>query len=243
MLLPALAKAKTKAQGIQCMNLTRQMTLGSIMYSSDNNDRICQNINGVNYKGLGSDLPMGWVRNWENFVPNNAGNYDPAGILTGLLAPYVANNVNTYKCPADNYMCVKPGQQVPRLRSFSMNAYLGSSAADVSYANTYQLWTKLGAITRPADIFMFVDENPDSINDGFMLIGPSSAQNWVNDWPAAYHNGACGFSFSDGHSAIQKWRGPTATYKVKAQGESLNSSPWFGGTEMTWAFEHATRPR
>src|SRR6267378_4205086 len=112
LLLPALGKAKIKAQGIQCMNLSRQLTLCAIMYSADNNDLIC--INKVGTPGMGADGPLSWVRSWENLLPNNDGNYEPRGILNGLLSPYVANNLNAYKCPADTYLSVKAGQRIPR---------------------------------------------------------------------------------------------------------------------------------
>jgi len=240
LLLPALGKAKVKAQGIQCMNLSKQLTLGAIMYSGDNAELICINREGT--PGMGADGPMGWVRSWENFLPNNAGNYEPRGILNGLLAPYVANQQTTYKCPADIYPCLRAGQKVPRLRSFAMNAYLGGNdATSFGYA-AYQSWIKFTAIARPANIFMFVDENPDSINDGFMIIGPSQNA-WRNDWPGSYHNGACGFSFADGHSEIHKWTGPTRYHPVAAQGESLNPG-WVANTptdsDVIWAFAHAT---
>ncbi len=241
MLLPVLGKAKVKAQGIQCMNLTRQMTLGAIMYSGDNADFIC--LNKLGTPGMGADGPLSWVRSWENFLPNNEGNYEPRGILNGLLAPYVANNQAAYKCPADIYQCVRAGQKLPRLRSFAMNAYWGGAEA-TSYGYTgYQTWKKFTSIQRPANIFLFVDENPDSINDGFMIIGPSQ-NTWRNDWPGSYHNGACGFSFADGHSEIHKWTGPTRNRPVKAQGESLNPG-WAANTptdnDVIWAFAHATQ--
>lgn len=244
MLLPALTKAKQKAQGIQCMSNTKQLAMASIMYSGDFRDAIV--LNPVLKTGTGADGTNAWAVNWENFLPNNAGNFEPRGLRNGLLAPYVANNLAIYKCPADMYLATKGTQKLPRVRSLSMNAYLGSDdAANGIYSYPYKTFKKLPAVTRPAKFFMFVDEHPDSINDGFMIVGPSQDE-WKNDWPGCYHNGACGFSFCDGHSEIHKWQGPTARHPVKAVGESMNPG-WTTGLspdpDIIWALEHATEPQ
>jgi len=241
LLLPALSKARIKAQAIQCMNNGRQLTLAAIMYSGENSDAFL--LNPVGTTGMGANGPLGWVRNWENFLPNNPGNYDDTGILNGLLAPFAANNLRAFKCPADKYQAAKTGTFFDRVRSYSLNAYLGSDTAANTYGySQYKIWKKTTEVRRPAQIFMFVDEHPNSINDGFMIVGPSQ-NTWRNDWPGSFHNGACGFSFVDGHSEIHKWTGPTKDRKVVTSGESLNPG-WVANSptdnDVIWTFDHAT---
>jgi prepilin-type processing-associated H-X9-DG protein len=50
---------------------------------------------------------------------------------------------------------------------------------------------------------MFVDEHPDSINDGYFL-NKAHELEWL-DLPASYHNGAANFGFADGHARSQRW--------------------------------------
>ena len=77
----------------------------------------------------------------------------------------------------------------------------------------YKQYLKQGQIPRPAKTWLFLDEHPDSINDGYFINNPT-ASNW-QDVPASYHNGACGFSFADGHSEIKKWRSNSSKYPVQ----------------------------
>src|SRR5262249_18701318 len=77
----------------------------------------------------------------------------------------------------------------------------------------YKQYLKQSQIPKPAKTWLFLDEHPDSINDGYFINNPQ-----VNAWqdiPASYHNNACGFSFADGHSEIKKWRDPASIYPVK----------------------------
>src|SRR5579862_7004618 len=118
MLLPVLASAKLRAQGIQCMNNTRQITLGWLMYADDHNGTLI-----VNHAGSGApDTTLSWVTGWEDY------NNSPADTSTAflikpanaLMAPYL-NNAAAYKCPADQSRS-NGGSGQPRVRSYSMNA-------------------------------------------------------------------------------------------------------------------------
>jgi prepilin-type processing-associated H-X9-DG protein len=200
MLLPALAKAKTKAEGISCLNNLKQLQLAWRMYSEDNNDSVARN--------LGAALTNGaWVTGWLNW-----GTGSPAGANTNnsylidcQLGPYVAKNVGIYKCPADKL----PSNIGPRNRSISMNGYVGGRVMWDTYSETsFRIFVKLSQFTAPgpAMTWVFLDEHPDGINDGLFGVWMSK-QTW-DDVPASYHNGACGFSFADGHAEIKKWQDP-----------------------------------
>ena len=214
MLLPALTKAKQKAHGTYCMNNTRQVTIGWVLYTSDNEDKL---MNGQPVKG-----GMDWTLNSEN--TNASLLIDPQ---QSLLANYVKSSA-VWKCPADVY--ASPAG--PRVRSLSVNAAVVGSKVKVGPEPQYPLGRKyLDQPTKmshlnvpgPATVFVCVDEHPDSINDSVFHVVPGNAPaSYVwRDLPASYHNGACGFSYADAHSEIKKWRDPRTRQPVL-----MKQKPW-----------------
>ena len=231
MLLPALSKAKTKAQGIGCLSNTKQITLAWTLYSGDANERVANNY-GVTetIEAITSGVFDNWVNNvmtWgASGTTEDRSNTNRAWVVSGVLGKYTAGAVGAYKCPADKYLS-KP-QTVAgypeRNRSLAMNSIFGRfrsvTTADPTAQGinkgvdwgfgTFRQYLKQTQIPRPAKTWVVMDEHPDSINDGFYVNNPS-AGNW-QDLPASYHNGACGFSFADGHSEIKKWLSGTSKY-------------------------------
>ncbi len=203
MLIPALSKAKSKAQGIKCMNNTRQLGYAYFMYASDNNDRVAD---------AGDFVGAGWL-DWLT-TPINTNLQLLLDPNMACLAKYFANSKNVYKCPSDNFL--SPVQRAQgwseRVRSVSMNTYSGTdTGSDVSGFNQWRGFRKISDLRNPGpvDIFIFLDEHPDSINDAVffpILNGYGGLYGWC-DIPANYHNGACGFAFADGHSQIKRWLG------------------------------------
>jgi prepilin-type N-terminal cleavage/methylation domain-containing protein/prepilin-type processing-associated H-X9-DG protein len=185
LLLPALTKAKTKAEGVGCLSNLRQLGIAWQMYTDDNYGVMVFNAPG------GGTNPVTWVNGWLDWG-TASDNTNQLLLTQGLLGPYTARTLGVYKCPADRV----PADNGPRVRSVSMNTYLNRQG----FASSYQKYAQLN---RPSMIWVFVDEHPDSINDGcFSTLAP--ANTW-NDLPASYHNGACGFAFADGHDEIKKW--------------------------------------
>jgi type II secretory pathway pseudopilin PulG len=229
LLLPALASAKQKAQGVQCMNNHRQLALAWRMYSDDNSDWLIYASTSV------STGPPGSSSNWpDDFAWSgahmdsdgaNLTNWDPTyDMMKRPLWPY-NKSVGIYKCPSDR-STVQTAQGVkPRILTMSMNLYVGGFAPDLSmgdplpsgtdghwaYAAPYTIFTKLQSITAPSRIFVFLDMREDRINwSNFMTVmygysprDPSQYQ--FGDLPAFYHHRACGFSFADGHSEMHRW--------------------------------------
>ena len=199
LLLPALNRARAKAEGIGCLNNLKQVQLAWGMYADDNNSRLAEN------RGM-SVTSNAWVTGtlgWDStFVPR-PDNTNTLFLTEGELGPYVAKNVGIFKCPADKY----PGARGPRVRSISMNGFAGDVDGINNGLNpSWKRYLKLTDITAPppAMCWILLDEHPDSINDPLFSVLMTPGALWT-DVPASYHNGACGFSFADGHSEIRKW--------------------------------------
>ena len=254
LLLPALAKAKIRAQAIGCMNNTRQMTLAWILYAGDNNDH-CVNNFGVNetYTEIANKTYGTWcvdVMSWDL----NQSNTNAALLRVSLLGPYTTGATGAYKCPADKYLSTvqKNAGWTARLRSISMSAYFGlfsPAKGDITYSgrnefNTnWRQFLKLADIPQPSNILLMLDEHPDSINDAYYDINnpdPTvNSSNW-GDLPASYHNGAAGFSFADGHSEIHRWVCPSTIRPVNPNGGFNGSIPANEQADYRWVAQRTS---
>jgi prepilin-type N-terminal cleavage/methylation domain-containing protein/prepilin-type processing-associated H-X9-DG protein len=225
MLLPVLGKAKQKAQGIQCMSNMKQLSLGWQMYSGDNQGHLAPNGDEAAQPSSVTDTSSQnaqWCPGRQDVVtagngaqlsPLNTttGNVGYQWIQLGLIYPYV-QTVSIYHCPADNTFAQA---NYPRVRSMSMNAWLnpiniwgGDTTAGVNLI-MYRKESDM-ANPGPANLWLFLDENPTSINDAYFVCDPNQPnfQTQWTDYPAFYHNNAGGIVFADGHASIHKWRDP-----------------------------------
>ncbi len=229
LLLPVLARAKARAQGIVCLNNTRQLGLASQIYASEHNDGLPYNLGMA---GSSFRTPLNWVNNvmtWD-LSPDNT---NLATLTDSGLGPFVSGNTRVYRCPSDDVLSAAQraaGWQA-RIRSYSMNALVGN-AGDISIngfntnAPDYTQFFELTEIPQPSEIFVFLDEHPDSIDDGYFVervpsetysystwpgSPPGSSQQWL-DLPATYHDRATAMSYADGHSALHRWTEP-GTYR------------------------------
>jgi prepilin-type N-terminal cleavage/methylation domain-containing protein/prepilin-type processing-associated H-X9-DG protein len=212
MLLPAMSAVKSKAKATYCLNNLKQVQLAIVMYTGDNSDKFPENPGAT-------ITPNSWVTgklSWD--LPPSPSNPDNTNILdltAGEIGSYVAKSVNIFKCPADTY----PGARGPRIRSISMNGFVG----DVSNINArlnpgWKRYLKTTDCTSPGPSLTWVllDECPDSINDDFFSVtmAGGSAATWT-DVPASTHSGAGGFSFADGHAEIKRWLDENTRAPVK----------------------------
>jgi prepilin-type N-terminal cleavage/methylation domain-containing protein/prepilin-type processing-associated H-X9-DG protein len=233
MLLPALGRAKAKAQGIQCLNNTKQLMMAWRLYADDNNDKVAGNFTIPGTQAtINNKTFLSWANNVMDWTASDTwGNFNLDYIRNGVIAQYLSKNVGVYKCPADNFLSIaqRNSGKTARARSLSMNAFFGPytenkadawSTGTTTYAAGWRQWLKLSSVPRPSNYWVVIDEHPDSINDGFFLNTPGvpTTQGAWQDMPASYHGGACGISFADGHSEIHRWRSSASIVKVTTLG-------------------------
>ena len=251
-LLPALAKARLKAQGTFCMNNVRQLLLGWSMYADDYEGRLAPNW-GSGTAGVDVNSPS-WVAGVMDYTSSTHNtNIDyllhpgvgdrPYG---GLLGPYT-RSARIYRCPADRSWVEIGGKRHERVRSVSMNMYTGANwmgPLAVEGLNAgYFIYRKISdfRVLAPSLAWVVLDEHEDSINGpGFvvdMIRGGPTAQ--LIDVPGSYHNGACGFGFADGHAEIKLWKDdriilPVQRETISARTQAPDS--W----DITWLQERTS---
>ncbi|MDB6122277.1 MAG: xcpT 2 [Pedosphaera sp.] len=224
LLLPALSKAKAKAEGIYCLNNLKQVQLACLMYADDNHEQLPEN------RGT-TITPNSWVTGvmkWDAPPsPTWPDNYNTDYLTAGEIGPYIAKSIGSFRCPADKF----PGAKGTRVRSISMNGFMG----DVDNINGkatlnpgWKIFLKSSDIVTPGPSMTWVllDEHPDSINDGLFSV-KMTGTTWT-DVPASYHNGACGFSFADGHTEIKKWLDANSVqpvFRINPSAGNQKSSP------------------
>jgi prepilin-type N-terminal cleavage/methylation domain-containing protein/prepilin-type processing-associated H-X9-DG protein len=228
MLLPALAKAKSKAQGIMCMNNGKQMMLAWKTYSGDFNNLLPPN---EDTSALDACV---WLRGHAANSPDATNTLLFTDARNNVLANYTGKNIKIYKCPADPATVLAGGVRVPTLRSFAMNQAVGTVCGNFKRGagghsipvlatdglwlngahshrsgNPFRTFGKDSDFASPAMTWVFIDEHHNSINDagfGHPGLPPGVTIRWV-DFPAIYHNGAGGLAYADGHSEIKRWKG------------------------------------
>jgi prepilin-type N-terminal cleavage/methylation domain-containing protein len=212
LLLPVLAKAKIKAQATYCINNLKQVQLAILMYAFDNAEKYPENpgstvtLNSWITGNLSWDLPPRVA---------NADNYNTGLLTAGEIGPYVTKNTGIFKCPADVYL----GQKGARVRSISMNGFVGDVLNINGYAGMNPGWKRILKtgdlnLMGAANIWFVIDECPDSLNDDFFSVIMLAGKAWT-DVPASTHAGAGGFSFGDGHAEIKKWLDASTKAPVK----------------------------
>ncbi len=245
MMLPALSKAKVRTQGVSCMGNVKQMGLAWRLYVEDNNDRL--------FPALGETKTNDWV--WGNYLtlemPSLDGNWNADKYLKqSPLWSYTGNSFALWRCPGDRSMARNAsGQTVSRIRSVSINNWVGGPQWPLSKDNPWRVYRKASEMNNPgpSETFVFTDERADSIGDGCFLVdmagyadNPAAAT--MADFPGSYHNGAGSFTFADGRAEVKKWRDARTTPPLNyAHDMGLNvASP--NNPDVFWLQFHSTRP-
>jgi prepilin-type N-terminal cleavage/methylation domain-containing protein/prepilin-type processing-associated H-X9-DG protein len=237
MLLPALSKAKLKAQGIYCMNNLKQMHLAWMMYADDNSGILAPN--NMSLSGTSASAGSGWCDGWMDFSPANTDNTNTAVLMNSRLGTYT-RTPSIYHCPGDFSRTPILGA---RVRSVSMNSYIVGSGQTIGTVNdpNYFAYKKLSGMNRPSpsQIWVFIDERDHSITDA--SYGQYMTKDNMLDWPGIYHNGACGLSFADGHAEIHKWLDADTKHPFPSGTQGDWGNPiYHSPNDMAWLSERTT---
>jgi prepilin-type N-terminal cleavage/methylation domain-containing protein/prepilin-type processing-associated H-X9-DG protein len=204
LLLPSLGKSKAQAEGVTCANNLQQLSLAWVLYSEDNGDLL------VNNHGVPETLALRntWANNVEDWL-NSDDNTNLIYLTDSLLGPFANRSTKIYKCPADR----ESAPNGPRIRSMSMNAMAGDPGELTNRFNPlYVQFYKLADIRNPSGIFVFLDEQADTINDGFFV---NKLENYAwGNLPGSYHNGGVNLTFADGHQESHHWLVPSTVRPV-----------------------------
>jgi prepilin-type N-terminal cleavage/methylation domain-containing protein len=257
MLLPSLARAKSKAKGIACLNDHRQLSIAWRLYTEDNRDTLLYASGSIT-----GFQPGVWMGGGLDFNGGNLSNWDPSvDIYKSPMWPY-CKSLSIFKCPEDTSYVVVNGTNAPRVRTMVMNLYLGGfygSGGGVFDDKSWCLFRKQSDLNNPgpAKIFVFTDEREDAINWGNFYTDMAGAPTLTQpgntaafklaDMPSYYHGpGACAYSMADGHSEMRKWKDartmspPLRHQQLTFDGYTEVASP--RNMDIAWLQEHSTRP-
>jgi prepilin-type N-terminal cleavage/methylation domain-containing protein/prepilin-type processing-associated H-X9-DG protein len=245
MLLPALAKAKMKAQRIQCISNLKQFAVAWHMFNLDNDGKIPSaypTYGGFTQTWCGGNAETGGDKG--SYVYYGA---ETTGIELGTLWPY-QKSLGVYHCPADMRLSTDPAvpaqfKNKPILRTISMNSYLGGTAFPntgctplTGYAGNdplHPVYTKEAQMKNPGQTWMVLDEDQESINDAMMLVDVGGSARFL-DLPSRAHGNGYGINFCDGHAEIYVFRDPASINWHKNQSRPLGGvNDWMRLTNVT----------
>ena len=228
LILPAISNAKGKGYGVVCLNNMRQLALAWNVYAEDRDGYLAYNY-GVSdtYATITNGQFLNWANNvmtWDLQEDNTNETY----LANGGLGPYLSGVVSPFRCPADRVVSSKQRDAGwrERTRTYSMNAMVGYAGTFIKGGTNinnpkFKQFTKLNEIPDPSAIFVFIEEHPQSINDGYFLNKPNALPPHWYDLPAAYHNGGANLSFADGHIEYRKWLSPGTIHPHVENGVAL----------------------
>jgi len=241
LLLPSLSRAKEEARRIKCSNNQRQLGLTWLLYSGENEDRLANN--GYVGNGGNASNPM-WVQ----------GHLNPARASTDLtnqsllldpryaqFAPYL-QSIASYKCPSDHKTVRAGNRQLPKIRSYSMNWFVGyvrGQGGREEPPPTFLRYSKSSQMTDPARLFVFLDVHPESIC--WPLFGVNGVSGFFM-FPASYHNRSAVLTFGDGHIESHRWSDGRTIQPGNIDWHAHNQ-PSRGNPDLVWLQERASLPR
>jgi prepilin-type N-terminal cleavage/methylation domain-containing protein/prepilin-type processing-associated H-X9-DG protein len=251
MLLPALGKAKTKAQGILCMSNHKQLLLGWVLYSGDSQERLPYAYAPESNPNTSDGA---WVQGDLDITnPSANGNWNSNWLAQSVLWKYIGQSRGVWKCPGDRSTAIyNTRRTVPRIRSMAMSIWTGGNqGTDGNWGPLWKVNTKQSDFTDPGPSMTYVllDEREDSINDGFFVVSmdnssfsrtPNLGSIRMVDVPASYHNGAGGFSFADGHAEIKRWLDNRTKPPIR-KGAWVTSGVQGNNRDVMWMQERSTR--
>lgn len=208
----SLAGGSRSSQADLCRSNHRKLIQAWLMYSDDNNGSLVPNGGSVGDGGPGSGQ-QSWASGWMDFTshPDNINtDYLVASDKTGyygLLGPYLQRDPKYFHCPSDASSVQIYGTYQRRVRSVSMNGWMGGYAWNGE--DQFVVYKKTSEISDPSGKFVTVDERADSINDSWLATDMGNQQ--IIDFPGVYHSGGTWLSFADGHVEFRRWSDAATT--------------------------------
>jgi prepilin-type N-terminal cleavage/methylation domain-containing protein len=223
MMVPALAQTRQNSQVIGCLANQRRLAAAWIMYARDNTDQLVPNRSLNGQPNLSENpltdpnlQPGGIYAQW---CPGDMQNVQCAThqalwIEAGLLYPYL-KTLNVYHCPADHSLLphgVPLSVQQPAIHTYSMNCWMqsidgaGYQTTPFNGITSYAVYTKLSDMVKPgpSKTWVFIEENPYSIDDAYFVVDPRQTTSWDN-LPAVLHGNASVLAYADGHTDAHRW--------------------------------------
>jgi prepilin-type processing-associated H-X9-DG protein len=229
--LPSHANHRVAGQRASCLENLRQLTRAWISYAEDNQGLLAGNLDGGSAQMITS-TNLTWAVGWLALDTQRIDNTNWVALMHSQLGEYLPSHA-VFKCPADLSLGPVPGgQRLPRVRSYSMNTYVGNRQ-HFPYTSGYRQFRHMSEITdpSPAQLFVFLDERDDSINDAAFFVDmagfepPSPSSYYIVDYPADWHNRAGNFAFADGHTETWRWQDVRTTpFHRPGQSLPLNSA-------------------
>jgi prepilin-type N-terminal cleavage/methylation domain-containing protein/prepilin-type processing-associated H-X9-DG protein len=248
LLLPALAKAKMKAKTAQCLSNHKQLQLAWQLYALENEDHLVPN--GQNApRPPRTDLKYWWAQGQMDYDGDNTENTNVALLLNenyALLGKH-SRESKIYRCPSDTSKVVINGKPSDRIRSVSMNVYLGGLLNCMSFDAEPWGIQKLTQIPNPSQTFVFIDEHSDSISFIHFWVGSEvGAKARFTSYPAAYHNNGAVLSFADGHVENHRWTDPRTKIPVRHKRDSSwppADQPSPNNADIQWLQDRTVFPK
>jgi prepilin-type N-terminal cleavage/methylation domain-containing protein len=208
MLLPALSKAKAKALGTKCLSNNKQLQLAWSLYHGDFDDKISRNGGATALANSNNTWSAEGLR--PGATGYNTGNETNTALFMHCQLGRYAQNAGIFRCPSDTYRY--PGAVGPFVRSVSMNNWMNGGVRPNPFppapAQQFTVFQRTAQMAKPTDLYVFVHEDINSIDDGYFAIDLDPANNgsWNNsNRPAAMHNGSTALGYSDGHVELHRW--------------------------------------
>lgn len=247
LLLPTLSRARSKGHALACLNNHRQLLLAWLLYADDFEDRLAHNLGEDEIKRV---VAQGHYVNWTSSLMTwelDADNTNAFLLTRGGIGPYTSRTASIYRCPSDSVLSDLQADAGwdHRVRTVSMNAMVGDAGeytaggANVNNPH-YRQFFRMSQIYDPSWIWIFIDEHPDSVNDGYFL---NKAYDWEwNDLPASFHNGAANLAFADGHVETHTWRVGSTRKPARPDGANLPFAvPVDERDDFLWLRERTSR--
>ena len=245
MLLPALSKAKQKAQGIACLGNLKQFGLAWMIYADDHQDNIFPSVNYREY-----DRSKTWVRGSRGNGPH-PDDTNTLWLTDSLISPYLGRSVAVWKCPGDPSTSRLGSKTFRTVRSYSMQAWMNMHEKDPNNRywtdSPYKVYRRIADILRPApgDTVVFIEPHPETPDIEFCTQGfdidpivPSSMTFF--SFPASFHNQGANMTFADGHAAPHRWVDPRTTQQRVYPSFIMEGFSSPGNQDLIWLNERAT---